>query len=75
MTLIEKKKKKLLSGHCYYSQLFFQFFGYQAYGISVPQPGIEPTPPAVKVQGLNHWTTSKMPIIFILKMKHSGELK
>jgi len=27
-----------------------------AYGILVPLPGIEPTPLAVEVQSLNHWT-------------------
>ena len=27
-----------------------------AYGILVPQPGIEPTPPALEAQSLNHWT-------------------
>ena len=30
-------------------------------GILVPQPGIEPTPPAVEAQSLNHWTTSEVP--------------
>ena len=29
--------------------------------ILVPQPRIEPTPPAVEVQSLNHWTIRKVP--------------
>ena len=27
----------------------------------VPQPGIEPAPPALEVQSLNHWTTWEAP--------------
>ena len=26
-----------------------------AFGLLVPQPGIEPTPPAMEVLDLNHW--------------------
>ena len=33
-----------------------------ACGISVPQPGIEPLPSAVKAQNPNHWTTREFPI-------------
>ena len=29
-------------------------------GISVPRPGIEPVPPAVEAQSLNHWTARKV---------------
>ena len=29
--------------------------------ILVPWPGIEPVPPAVKAQSLNHWTTREVP--------------
>ena len=32
-----------------------------AYGILVPQPGIEPMPPALEVRSLNQWTTRKPP--------------
>ena len=47
--------------------LFFIFFflfcpHHLACGILVPQPGIEPVPPAGKVQHLNHWTTREVPI-------------
>ena len=33
-----------------------------ACGISVPRPGIEPVPPAVEAQSLNHWTTREAPL-------------
>ena len=29
---------------------------HKAQGILFPQPGIEPVPPAVEAQSLNHWT-------------------
>ena len=32
-----------------------------ACGILVPQPGIEPVPPAVEARILNHWTTREVP--------------
>ena len=32
-----------------------------ACGILVPQPGIEPVPPALEVQSLNHWTAREVP--------------
>ena len=32
-----------------------------AYRILVPQPGIEPMPPAVEAQYLNHQTTKEIP--------------
>ena len=31
-----------------------------ACGILVPQPGIEPTPPALEVWSLNHWTAKEV---------------
>ena len=36
---------------------FFFFCGSAACGILVPQTGIEPAPPALEAQSLNHWTT------------------
>ena len=36
------------------------FFGYTAYGILVPQPEIEPVPPALEAQSLNQWTTGEV---------------
>ena len=48
-----------------FSLLFFFFFsfGHSTYGILVAQPGIDPTPPVVEVQGFNHWTTLRSPSI------------
>ena len=34
-----------------------------ACGILVPRPGIEPVPPAMEVQSLNHWTAREVPLI------------
>ena len=36
-----------------------------ACGILVPRPGIEPVPPAVEAQSLNHWTTREILKIYI----------
>ena len=32
-----------------------------ACGILVPQPGIEPVPPAMEARSPNHWTTREFP--------------
>ena len=41
---------------------FFSFWPRcSACGILVPQPGIEPVPPAVEAQSLNHWTSREVP--------------
>jgi len=34
-----------------------------AFGILVLQPRIEPAPPAVKKQSLNHWTARKVSLV------------
>ena len=41
------------------------FFGlhHAAFGILVPQPGIESITPAEEIQSLNHWTTRQVPMI------------
>ena len=36
-----------------------------ACGILVPQPGIEPVPPAVEARSLNHWTTLATDLIHV----------
>ena len=41
--------------------LFFFLPYHLAYGILVPQPGIEPMPPDLGAQSLNHWTTKEIP--------------
>ena len=47
------------------SKLVFFFFNFWLYraacGILVPQPGIEPAPPAVEVRNLNHCTAKEVP--------------
>ena len=40
---------------------FFLAASRTACGILVPQPGIEPLPPAVESWVLNHWTTMEVP--------------
>ena len=35
-------------------------FGCVVYGILVPKTGIEPMPPAVEAQSLNHWTSREV---------------
>ena len=35
-------------------------------GVLVPWLGIEPEPPALGVQSLNHWTTREVPISFFI---------
>ena len=49
---------------------FFFFFLPQAVALRIlaPQPGIEPMPPAVEVQSLNHWTTREVLWWFLLKI-------
>ena len=42
--------------------VFFFFFFFWLCGILVPRPGIEPAPPAVEVQSLNHWTAREVPV-------------
>ena len=49
----------------FWGGLFFWFWGVfwppnEACRILVPQPGIEPVPPAVEVQSPNHWTTKEV---------------
>ena len=39
---------------------FFFWLGFKACEILVPWPGIEPTPPAVVVWSLNHWTARQV---------------
>ena len=42
-------------------QPFFFLWSRTVYGILVPQPGIEPAPPALEAQSLNLWTARKVP--------------
>ena len=45
----------------------FLFFGCDACGILVPWPGMKPTPPALEVQSLNHWSARQVPRVVILR--------
>ena len=49
---------------CIKDKLHFSFFFWWhsvACRILVPQPGIEPSPPAVEAQSLNYWTAREVP--------------
>ena len=37
-------------------------------GVLVSQPGIEPMPPAVEAQSLNHWTAREVPTVTSFRM-------
>ena len=43
------------------NEVFLFWLRRAAYRILVPQPGIEPVPPAVEARSLNHWTTREVP--------------
>ena len=40
-------------------------------GILAPRPGIEPTPPALEAQSLNHWTAREAQLGQVLKDEHT----
>ena len=42
--------------------------------ILVPQPGIEPGPPALGVWSLNHWTTREVPDAGDFEMETNGHI-
>ena len=42
------------------------------HGISVPQPGIEPMAPAVKLQGPNRWAAGKVPVLHVFPLASLG---
>ena len=46
--------------HTIYMHLFI-YWPYMVCGILVPEPGIQPAPPALEGQGLSHWTTKEVP--------------
>ena len=59
-------------------KMWFLFFWPRctAYGILVPQPGIEPVPPAVEAWSLNHWTTREVPKTwYIYSMEYYSAIK
>ena len=54
--------------------LFFFWPCHAACGILLPQPGVEPVPPAVEAQSLNHWTAREVQklYIFLIKKIYTG---
>ena len=78
LTISESIKIKTLTGMGFLFPDFFFFFfwpHHAACGILVPQPGIEPVPPAVEAQSLNHWTAREVPLfpdfkVVIVLMAH-----
>ena len=72
----------ILCDHWYFYFLNFLLFFWLCHAacrILVPQAGIEPTPPAMEVQNLNHWTVREVPTagfliwnLKFLKMKQSA---
>ena len=55
-TMINRKEtcNMLASFHCDKFFFFFFWLCHKAYGVLVPQSGIESVPPALKVQSFNH---------------------
>ena len=51
--------------------VFIFWLHHAAFGILVPQPGIEPSPPALEAQSLNHWTTREVPYYTIILVRVS----
>lgn len=59
---------------CFLSFFFLFFFGCKAYGILVPQTGIEATHSALKVWHLSQWTTREVPSVSALDIPLSSQL-
>ena len=45
----------------FFNVLFYLFICHVTYGILVPQPGIEPNPPALGAWSLDHWSSRGVP--------------
>ena len=56
-----------------HTPLFFFWLLHEAYGILVPQPGIEPS--EVRAQSPNHWTSRAFPYHTLLKSKEKWKHK
>ena len=52
-----------------FSFLVFFWLRHVACGILVPQPGIEPVPPAAEAQSPNRWTAREVPHLIFLTLK------
>ena len=53
--------------HDWIKYLISLFFGYAAYRILVPQPGVEPGLQEVKALSPNHWATREFPVSILDK--------
>ena len=60
-TGIKKKKRERKS----FYHIFFGHITRHA-GSYFPDQGIEPKPPAVKMQSINHWTTREAPYMLLI---------
>ena len=57
----------LLSFVFFFSFFFFFWPHCTTCGVLVPPSGIEPLPPALEAQSLNHWTVREVPVFFLYK--------
>ena len=53
---------KKITNECADTDFFFFWPQCRACGILVPQPGIKPTPSAVKARSPNHWTVREFSV-------------
>ena len=53
--------KREMGSFFFFPFSFFSLFGHTAFRILVPQPGIEPEPPAVEGPSPNHWADQELP--------------
>lgn len=50
-------------------------YGSAVYGVSVPRPGVEPRPSAVKVCSPHHWTVREFPNLILIEKWRTGHSK
>ena len=53
---------------------FFPRLCQEAWGISVPRPGIKPKPSAMEASCLNHWTAKKIPLLSLSSLLYPWPL-
>ena len=53
---------------------FFPRLCQEAWGISVPRPGIKPKPSALEASCLNHWTAKKIPLLSLSSLLYPWPL-
>ena len=72
-TLILFLKNNIFSMYYFLTSIYLFLLYYTACEISVPWLGIEPTPQALKVWSLNHWTAQEVPTLLLLTHCHLQE--